>query len=293
MLESYQPTSQEIEFDMRLAKALREPPIDGILAKNGQWTPIFIEGITMVEEACRERGICHHGFDHLNRVSKNVLMLKDITQQRSKVSISDSEILFPALVHDIGYGIDPDWQGLDAINHAKRGAQFLRLFRTIVLVGLPNVPTASLEILERSAQIYRFAIAADRKELIARTSESIELGKISLPTRIALIVNAADKFDRYHKARINELTPPETYEDNPYYFLSNMVSSYKLSYHNTLLSYHITLDTAQPIPTTTGMSKFDGQRWKEETCIEHDSFWTLAETFTNSVGIEFETVSSE
>src|SRR5205814_6080726 len=137
-METYKPnynsSIERLPMGNRIAAALREAPINGILAVDGQLTSWYIEKDEAVNQACQIHNICNHGFiNHLLPVIQNVFKLKDIVNKgiykNNKVVLekglfsnefSDGDTAGSLFIHDLIYGNKSViWNGYHIDRHEK------------------------------------------------------------------------------------------------------------------------------------------------------------------------------
>lgn len=293
-------TREKQEFTQRFTTALQEPPIQGILFANEQWTPLFLEGVARVDAACQQRQICHHGLEHLIQVSHNALTLIDMVQgtgndittrrrnQRTQ-KYTDAEVIFPALTHDLGYGFKTVvWEGFDAINHAEQGTEVMQRFRRRFLSEKVDPSHESFQALEQHAQLYQYTISANAKKMLVYATECAEVETVTPRMMFPLVVMVADKLDYFRDKRVEGLTPPKRYEDNPYFFLADAVETYTLIDIGSSLQFQVKLKRGYNIPTFEGDIRLSFSKWKEETKNAYGGVWQLTADFANVLGKRFE-----
>lgn len=287
------------DLQTRFLAGLHQPPIQGVLYTDGQWTQMFLEGVKRVDAVCQERQICHHGLDHIIRVSQNALILMDMVHEDyaaagyslDATGFSDSEVFFPALVHDIGYALTTvAWQDQNAINHAEQGAYVLERVRNKILPKVIDPTHPSLHLLAQHAPLYHSAIAGNTETMLAYASSYANMGIVSPQVALPLAVMVADKLDYFREKRVEGLQSPQAYEDNPYFFLADAVATYVVTYDEEVLRYTVFLKRNFQIPREIGECVVDPKIWKEETEIYYIAVLNLAKAFANLVGRKFEVV---
>ncbi len=276
-------------FQARFLRAFRQPPIQGILFANGDWTPLFLEGVEKVDAACRQRQICDHGLGHIMQVSENALILMDAVQANVSYSVfSDAEVLFPVLLHDMGYGFKTvAWQGQHATNHPERGADVMERFGRQVLSKTIDSDHQSLQILQKHAPLYHAAISGTTMTMLTYVKECMGVERITPQMFFPLIVMVADKLDYFRDERVDGLKAPRQYEDNPYFFLADAIQSYEVTCDENKLRYMVTLKKNFYVPSGSGGFILDFRTWQAEAMRHYGAVWTLIEAFANLLGKGF------
>lgn len=192
----------------------------------------FRDTMQMVKANCLAEQICDHSQPHVEQAARNGLVLLDIMQDTFQPGLlhpqlfSDPAIVFTLLVHDIGYASpNVTWENRYAIGHEAAGSQMI----AELIESLPNGPTRSF--LEPILPTILHAISTDtdnRAEIMTAVADAEQT--LSQERIFTLLVMAADKVDYFRSGRIDNIPPPSTYAENPYYFLAWMVENYELVY---------------------------------------------------------------
>lgn len=268
--------------NQRVLDAFNSSPIKGVLWQSGGWVPIFQHGMEKSGEACKRHEICDHGFDHIFRVCENALVLKDMfTSSFPKEQFSDSLVLLPVMVHDLGYGDSGlVWDGKWAHDHPQSSK---RIFKAITqLVDQPNNP--SLQILKNYEKLFSDAISINLETALDRARNLADKSEVTWQEVFPIIVKLADAFDRYHYKRVLGIQPPSHHKINPYYALCQAVEGYRLSQDpNTgSLNFSVSLDK------TSVPGGPNGTDWIKQV-YQENKHWELAQFFSELSHMSFQT----
>lgn len=281
------------DFTKRFLRALCEPPIYGVFYENGL-NPKFQAEMEKVNKICKERQICSHGWQHVARVAQNAFFLSDLTQayfvakrpeqeeQRRSV-FSDANLLLPIFSHDLGYGSEnSEWDGDDNKNHAQESAMILDVYAS-------NGRPASAKMIEAKADIFTSAIADKPETLLERANRLSEQSDTATPEEVfPLVAQVADKLDYFHANRTEELSDrPAFFEENPYFFLSDAVSVYRLTKSDSGMQYEVLLKQGYRVPSQTGDIELDFALWCDLAMKHYPDVWNLASAFASICGTKF------
>jgi len=267
LLEGNRPYFENEARSERFYRALLQPPIYGVLFEEGKWTSFFLEGVNKVEEACINNNICHHEFDHIFQVSNNVFTLMD-TLPIYQDQHADSQGLFLSFIHDLGYGFrGVQWENYHAYNHPTYGAEVMSRFERMYLSGKLSTIHPSHVALQRDHMLNYLTVSGT-------TEEIVEFSRTSL---IPLIVRASDKLDYFRRKRLEGLPKPSRYEDNPYYFLCEVVKDYHINFEGQVLYYVVSLEK----------NGLDFDTWKNEVQKYYPSVFEVPKSFAEIIGGKF------
>lgn len=260
---------QQQDFTYRFLKALCDPPIAGVLYDQG-WNPSYKAGIDRVNKVCEERKICDHGMRHIARTAQNAFILGDTVgihfseaqpavKTRWEQMFSDTNMLLPILVHDLGYASEnTTWEGKHGTNHAEESAVMLDTHLVHARPDAVRLVTAQDEIFKRTITEESSSLLADAvfmlKHPLAVTPDAL----------FPLVIQASDKLDYFHEDRVSEISDvPSTFEENPYYFLADAVRSYALKEIDGAFVYEVELKEGYDITTQAGVLSLDIELWTE------------------------------
>lgn len=274
-------TSGQPDFTRRFLQALRKPPVTGVFYDNG-WNPGFKQGLKKIDQVCKEKQVCDHGMDHLARTAQNAFFLSDLVVGRFirlqpaketqwRQAFSDHNILPPVLAHDLGYASDnTKWKKLHGTNHARESAVIFDLH-----VNNGNPRTAKM--IEAQREIFRQAIAGEKQTLLEQANKlSRQPDTASLKEVFPFVVQAADQLDYFHKNRVKHLEQPAHFEDNPYYFLADAVTSYQLTNKGNSMCFEVNLKTGHDLAS-----------WHKLALAHYPHVFRFAETVATLGGKNF------
>ncbi len=194
----------------------------------------------IVREKCLAEQVCDHSQPHVEQAAQNGLVFLDMVHDALPNTLdahlfSDSAVVFTLLVHDIGYG-SPDvrWENQYAIGHEEAGSRMITRFietlpenssqRQFLAPLLPSI-------------VHAMSTDTDSREDIMATVFSAK--HAASPEAIfSLLIMTADKVDYFRSGRIDAIPAPNTYAENPYYFLAWMVENYELVYDKEAKKIH-------------------------------------------------------
>jgi hypothetical protein len=260
------------DFERRLSKAVKQPPLAGILYRKVGWNPAFSGIVERADQVSRDKHICSHGLEnHLLQVTQNAFALSEAfgnSTEREKTVLRDENLAFLALTHDLGYA-DPDlqWAEKTAPAHAEASMRYIDKMRRRPVEIFPITDPEmhqSREILERNFKLYEQIIinsSTDPENMVDQARRVVQN-----PTpegRLQLLVAFADKIDFFRSGRLQDIPRPTTPESNPYYFLADAVENYSLDVTDKTINYSVDFKNGWNLT-----------RWQKEL-RDHGFGWTL------------------
>jgi hypothetical protein len=290
-----------------IASALRQAPIVPELRDGVTWNQEYANALLRVKASGIEHGICDHGWEHYMHVSKNVLLLRQITLDSVKrddsrlaktndweTIVSPASLLYVVLKSDIHYG-DPDVtvKNRGVPDHAKRSAATLARFRE-PSNGQSN---EAHSIISQNYDMFHDALSFGLEDALAYAN-SLESQKepITPQQLFPLLPKVADMFDLYRSSRVRHIDP-ESNQNNTYYQLSEAVRGYTVSADETTLKYGVQLTPNNFLLTSDGGAELvDFEKWYVDTHREvegernYADVWELARSYASLLNREFEVV---
>jgi hypothetical protein len=226
------------------------------------------------------------------------------TSQRLQKSLPSEEVTVMAcLLHDLGYALNSlQWDDKQkiALNHAQQGAQFLDKFKNIFLSvseGSKQEQNSFPQFVEDHADLLFYIISSDTTGAIAflqrlqkweKETDFFDASNIMYASTLL-----ADKLDYFLAERVETpyLHKPQSFCQNPYYFLSQAVHQYRMEKHSHTLQFVVTLQSDEQIFVTDQNKTGD---WYQAT-IEHGfaSVWELAQLYASFLGLDFKVVQEK
>lgn len=277
-------------LEKRITQSLDKPPLAGLIYNKPGWTPHFSGIVENAEKVSKERQICAHSLDnHLFQVTQNAFAMAGAigtnTAQEPSV-ITDSNLAFVALTHDLGYA-DPSlvWSDKAAPGHTEASVKYIDDMRKrgSVVFPIPNGIHESIETLDANFDLYEDTILAmsDTPSTLLRTADQIKQN----PTeegQLQLVMMLADKIDFFRSARLEGIDPPSGQIENPYFRLANAISDYSLAVNPDTITYSVKLKDHAP------GQKWTLEKWKQEVeKADYGWIFEIGEIFAGINGRKF------
>ncbi|HSW96391.1 MAG TPA: hypothetical protein VLF89_01045 [Candidatus Saccharimonadales bacterium] len=277
----------------RIVVALQEPPINGLLAINGQMTSQYAEADSAVNLACKIHNICNHGFiNHLLPVIENVFTLKDIADQgiyknsqiilpKGNISreLSDGDTACPILIHDLIYGKkEIVWNGYNIDQHEKMAVIYLKKMKEGKLSDLGNLDNhaihTSFERLEQLSSVYEQVISSNTTEMIAYTNTLVASNTVTPKQILSPIAVLADKLDYFRDGRLMGVNREL---GNIYFDQAASVEGYTITHSEEVIFYNVVMNNKY----------MNFKDWYESTKETYPEIWELGLAVANLLGRRF------
>lgn len=226
------------------------------------WRPGYRKLLDRIDAACRAHQVCEHGETHHVSVIDNAFILKDHCESHIGVSIPDEYAVLAVSGHDAGYGLSrARWEETVALDHAAAGKKFSRKFWGMYGDPCDRLPDEA--IIFSAMDGTTAGRLSDAREILKRPQPDAQ-------TMLPIVIKLADGFDYFRRDRLEGIPTPSSFEKNPYYFLADAVSSYRLESDrcNKVLRY---------IPRMDRSVSFAW--WCEQTQQHYGAVWELAHAF--------------
>lgn len=293
-IDKYKPQTQELitkrdklprsfkeylpNFRLRLRRSLRKSPTDNIRNyRRMVWDENFFESLNKVDSICTQEHVCGHGLDHVTHVAQNALALVDAIPNKYKIDgkLSDENLIFTSLIHDIGYATAENWQDYHAHDHEEKSSEWLNSHK--------KTHEHSLKLKE----LFSKTIGSSKAEIKSIVEDpSIHTDSDNL---FKLTLWLADKLDYFRKERVEApgVEQPSLYEDNPYFFHANAVKKYEITSDEDNIYYAVEIEKTNIKKNSSKQHEVNFDWWKKEIEDQYPSIINLGEGFAKVVNKKF------
>lgn len=283
------------DLSSRFHRALQQPPM-GILYQEGVgWHPQFKANLKAVDAVCTREGICGHGLEnHLLYVAQNAFALANAipSQKKDESIITDGNLTFVSLTHDIGYAQEGVvWQNKEAQNHELESAYWIGRHRrnNNHPQFFPEEHIASFDRTYFPYFFYTILANADHNGDFTRLTDSIA----ETPTPFGIFMLTmflSDKLDFFRTERVQteRVVRPRRYEENPYFFLADAVGGYEIISDESSVYYTVRIKNNYSVITADGSQQdVDFEWWQSQVNTHYGWIPKLGKAFGKAVGKTF------
>jgi hypothetical protein len=282
-------------------------PLLSVFRTDNDWLRKYDDAIRLSEERSQSDGICDHSVEHVSRVALNALYLADLAiesvgQSGSRLSpqsdwentLSSSNLLFAAKLHDVGYG-DPNAEVIErnVLGHERLSFRMIEQFARSPGIGSSDAHKYIYDYYN----LFSSAIPINIEEGVSLARQlDRQKEKVTAQQLFPLLFKAADMLDLYFRPRVDFLSPEDN-QNNKYFDLAYAVEKYGLYSHHrdNDLTYAVALDTYAGSSTQEVLSSDNNlTRWRNDASVgAYAKAWELHRIFAEIIGKNFSIVGTE